>query len=229
MDQVASARILVLLTFRPEYSLPWTSRAKLTQITLSRLTRKQVEVMVEKVAGDKALPAEVTHQIVTKTDGVPLFVEELTKMVLESGLLREREGHYELMVQLLSLAIPATLHDSLMARLDRLARAKEVAQMGATIGRKLVMSYLTPSPFLTKRLYRATEPVSGSGTALPEGLRRRQVLLQACADSGHRLSLVAQEHEAAVISRLRRCWRSGFPRPLRPSLSCWPITTRRRV
>ena len=142
MDQAASARILVLLTFRPEYSLPWTSRANLTQITLSRLTRKQVEVMVEKVAGDKALPAEVTHQIVTKTDGVPLFVEELTKMVLESGLLREREGHYELMVQLLSLAIPATLHDSLMARLDRLPRVKEVAQMGATIGREFTYELL---------------------------------------------------------------------------------------
>ncbi|MBI2486824.1 MAG: AAA family ATPase [Deltaproteobacteria bacterium] len=142
VDQVAAARILTLLTFRPDFSPPWTSRSNLTQITLSRLTRKQVEVMVEKVAGDKALPAEVTHQIVTKTDGVPLFVEELTKMVLESGLLREREGRYEPMVQLLSLAIPATLHDSLMARLDRLPRVKELAQLGATIGREFTYELL---------------------------------------------------------------------------------------
>jgi predicted ATPase len=137
MDQAASARILVLLTFRPEYSLPWTSRANLTQITLSRLTRTQVEVMVEKVAGDKALPAEVTHQIVTKTDGVPLFVEELTKMVLESGLLREREGHYELMVQLLSLAIP---HVARLRRLNLIA-CPESKRFKWSIGREFTMSY----------------------------------------------------------------------------------------
>jgi predicted ATPase len=98
--------------------------------------------MIEKVAGDKALPAEVTHQVVAKTDGVPLFVEELTKMVLESGLLRERESRYELMVHLFSLAIPATLQDSLMARLDRLPTVKEVAQLGATLGREFTYELL---------------------------------------------------------------------------------------
>jgi predicted ATPase len=91
--------------------------------------------MVEQVAGGKALPAEVRQQIVAKTDGVPLFVEELTKMVLESELLREREDHYELTEPLPSLAIPTTLQDSLMARLDRLAAVKAVAQLGATLGR----------------------------------------------------------------------------------------------
>jgi predicted ATPase len=91
--------------------------------------------MVEGVAGGKALPAEVVRQLVTKTDGVPLFVEELTKMVLESGLLREREDSYELTGPLPPLAIPATLHDSLMARLDRLGTVKELAQLGATLGR----------------------------------------------------------------------------------------------
>lgn len=142
VDQVASTRILILLTFRQEFRPPWTSRSNLTQITLSRLTHKQVEVLVEKVAGDKALPADVTHQIVTKTDGVPLFVEELTKMVLESGLLREGESRYELMVHLFSLAIPATLHDSLMARLDRLPAVKEVAQLGSILGREFTYELL---------------------------------------------------------------------------------------
>src|SRR5262249_50101279 len=85
--------------------------------------------------GGKGLPAEVCQQVVAKTDGVPLFVEELTKMVLESGLLREQESHYELVGPLPPLAIPATPHDSLMARLDRLAAVKEVAQLGATLGR----------------------------------------------------------------------------------------------
>ena len=98
--------------------------------------------MVWRVAGGKALPPEVVEQIVAKTDGVPLFVEELTKTVLESGLLREGEDHYDLTGPLPPLAIPATLHDSLMARLDRLATVKAVAQLGATIGRTFAYELL---------------------------------------------------------------------------------------
>ena len=92
--------------------------------------------MVQRVTDSKALPAEVLHRLVATTDGVPLFVEELTKMVLESGLVKEREGQYELAGPVPALAIPATLHDSLMARLDRLGPAKQVAQLGATLGRE---------------------------------------------------------------------------------------------
>ena len=91
--------------------------------------------MLAAVTGGKKLPAEVIDQIITKTDGVPLFVEELTKMVLESGLLRDAGDRYELAGPLPPLAIPATLQDSLMARLDRLAQVKDVAQLGATLGR----------------------------------------------------------------------------------------------
>jgi predicted ATPase len=91
--------------------------------------------MVGRTAGSKGLPVEVVQEVVAKTDGVPLFVEELTKMVLESGLLRERDDRYDLTGALPPLAIPATLQDSLMARLDRLATVKEVAQLGATLGR----------------------------------------------------------------------------------------------
>ncbi len=135
MDQTPTARLLIVFTCRPEFHPPSALRAHLTHLTLSRLPRTQVEVMVERVAGGKALPAEVIQQVVAKTDGVPLFVEELTKMVLESDLLQEREDSYELMGPLPALAIPATLHDSLMARLDRLAPVKAVAQLGATLGR----------------------------------------------------------------------------------------------
>jgi predicted ATPase len=135
IDQGPTARILTLLVFRPEFRPPWGFRAHVTPMTLTRLPHQQTEALVERVVGGKGLPAEVRQQIVTKTDGVPLFVEELTKMVLESGLLRERGGAYELTGPLPSLAIPATLHDSLMARLDRLATVKEVAQLGATLGR----------------------------------------------------------------------------------------------
>src|SRR5439155_19671149 len=92
IDQAPTARILTLLTFRPEFSPPWGARSHLTQLTLSRLGHKQVEAMVTEVTGSKALPGEVVQQIVAKPDGVPLFLGELTKMVLESGLLREASG-----------------------------------------------------------------------------------------------------------------------------------------
>jgi predicted ATPase len=105
-------------------------------LTLSRLGRQHVEAIVEKVTHGKALPSEVLQQIVAKTDGVPLFVEELTKTVLESGLLKKENGHYVLTGPLPPLAIPTTLQDSLMARLDRMAPVKEIAQLGATLGRK---------------------------------------------------------------------------------------------
>jgi TOMM system kinase/cyclase fusion protein len=136
VDQGPTARILALWTFRPDFSPPWTGRAHVTQITLNRLPRRQAAEMTGRVAHGRALPAEVVEQVVAKTDGVPLFVEELTKMVLESGLLQEREEHYALRGPLPPLAIPATLHDSLMARLDRLATVKGLAQLGATLGRE---------------------------------------------------------------------------------------------
>jgi predicted ATPase len=136
VDQGPTARILALLTFRPDFSPPWTGRSHLTQVTVTRLPRRQAVEVIRHVAHGKALPPEVVEQIVAKTDGVPLFVEELTKMVLESGLLEEREDRYELTGSLPPLAIPATLHDSLMARLDRLVTVKSLAQLGATLGRE---------------------------------------------------------------------------------------------
>src|SRR6266498_2983413 len=136
VDQGPTARILTLLTFRPDFSPPWTGRAHLTQLTLPRLPRRQAVEMTGRVAHGKALPSEVVAQVVAKTDGVPLFVEELTKMVLESGLLQERAERYELMGPMPPLAIPATLHDSLMSRLDRLGTVKAMAQLGATLGRE---------------------------------------------------------------------------------------------
>src|SRR4029453_12238898 len=108
----------------------------LTQVTPPRLPRHQAAEMTDRVAHGQALPPEVVEQVVAKTDGVPLFVEELTKMVLESGLLQERAEHYELIGPLPPLAIPTTLHDSLMARLDPLATVKSLAQLGATLGRE---------------------------------------------------------------------------------------------
>ncbi len=128
LDQTPTTRLLALLTFRPEFTPPWSNRSHLSQLTLSRLEQGQIETMVAQVTGGTALPPEVVQQIVVKTDGVPLFVEELTKTVVEAV----GATH----VSSLQLAIPATLQDSLMARLDRLGPAKEIAQLGATIGRE---------------------------------------------------------------------------------------------
>jgi predicted ATPase len=136
IDQTPTVRMLTVLTFRPDFLPPWPTRSHMTPLTLNRLERPQVEALVKHLAGDKALPTEVIQQIVSKTDGVPLFVEELTKMVLESNMLRLVNGHYELNGPLTPLAIPATLQDSLMARLDRLSEVREVVQLGAVLGRE---------------------------------------------------------------------------------------------
>ncbi|MGE0827250.1 MAG: adenylate/guanylate cyclase domain-containing protein [Candidatus Binatia bacterium] len=131
VDQVPMTQLLTVLTFRLEFLPPWGNRSYLSQITLSRLGHTHIETMVAKVSGSQTLPADILQQIVAKTDGVPLFVEELTKAVLEAEAVGARRA-----VPLQTLGIPATLQDALMARLDRLGDAKEVAQLGATIGRE---------------------------------------------------------------------------------------------
>ena len=139
IDQTPTSRLFVLLTSRPEFTPPWGQHGHFSHLTLSRLGRRQVPQMIEQATRGKTLPPEVVQQIVAKTDGVPLFVEELTKMVVESGLLTETNGHYELSGPLPPLAIPSTLQDSLMARLDRLATTKEIAQVGATLGQRIFL------------------------------------------------------------------------------------------
>jgi predicted ATPase len=119
VERVRQLPVLALFTFRPEFELPWVGLPNVSTLTLGRLDRNDVESMVARVTGGRVLPAEVTEQIVVKTDGNPLFVEELTKAVLEAGILVEDAEGYRLNGPLPPLAIPATLHDSLMARLDR--------------------------------------------------------------------------------------------------------------
>jgi class 3 adenylate cyclase/tetratricopeptide (TPR) repeat protein len=142
IDRGARMRLCLLLTARPEFHSPWAMVAHFTTLTLRRLAPVEVGRLVTHMVGDKALPPAVLQEVVRKTDGVPLFVEELTKTVLESGLLEEQEDRYALPGPLPPLAIPATLHDALLARLDRLAAAKVVAQLGATIGRTFAYDVL---------------------------------------------------------------------------------------
>ena len=135
LDQDPPVPLLVVLVFRPEWQPPWNGSRDYSRITLAPLSREETTAMVTRVAGDKRMPEPVLQRLVANTDGNPLFVEELTKTVLETGVLREVEDRYEVAAPSLALAIPTTLHDSLIARLDRLGPAKSVAQLAAVLGR----------------------------------------------------------------------------------------------
>ena len=137
-----SLPVLLIVTFRPEFQPPWIGQPQVSMVALNRLDRQDRTVLVAQIAGGKTLPDEVVGQIVERADGVPLFVEELTKNVLESGLLREEPDRYVLDGVLAPFAIPTSLHDSLMARLDRLASVRLVAQIGAAIGREFPYALL---------------------------------------------------------------------------------------
>src|SRR5262249_54739838 len=140
VERVRQLPVLALFTFRPEFEAPWVGLPNVGTLTLGRLDRNEVESMVAKVTNGRMLPAEVMKQIVAKTDGNPLFVEELTKAVLEAGILVEDAEGYRLDGPLPPLAIPETLQDSLIARLDHLAAEKEIGQIGAAIGREFSYS-----------------------------------------------------------------------------------------
>ena len=136
IDQVPTSPLLMLLTCRPEFEAAWGVRSYLTYLTLNRLSHDDIEHLLHRLTQNKRLPPGLLQQLVEKTDGVPLFIEELTKSLLESGLVKEREDHYEWVHADTSLSVPTTLQDSLMARLDRLPTAKPVAQQAAVIGRQ---------------------------------------------------------------------------------------------
>jgi class 3 adenylate cyclase/tetratricopeptide (TPR) repeat protein len=156
LDWAPTSKVLAVFTFRPEFSPPWTGRTHMTQINLNRLTRRQALQMVDRLTGGKAMPEVVLSQVASKSDGVPLFVEELTRMVVESGLVKEVDDHYALTGPLPPLAIPSTLQDSLTARLDRLGSAREVAQLGAVLGRGFtyeLIQYVSPLNESTLRRY----------------------------------------------------------------------------
>jgi class 3 adenylate cyclase/tetratricopeptide (TPR) repeat protein len=213
VDQGPTARILALFTYRPDFRPPWTGRAHLTQVTLNRWPRRQAAELTGRVAHGKALPPEVVEQVVAKTDGVPLFVEELTKMVLESGLLQERPERYALTGPLPSLAIPTTLHDSLMARLDRRAAVKGLAQLGATLGREFAYELLQAvSPWDEDTLHRGLHQLVAAEFLYQQGLppqatyRFKHALIQDAAYQSLLKSSRQQHHH-----RIAQVLESRFP------------------
>jgi tetratricopeptide (TPR) repeat protein len=142
VERMHQLPVLALFSFRPEFEAPWVGLPNISNLALGRLDRHSVASLVTQVTAARMLPVEVMKQIIAKTDGNPLFIEELTKTVLEDGALIEVGGLYRPRGPLPPLAIPATLQDSLMARLDRLGPVKEIAQIGATIGREFSYSLM---------------------------------------------------------------------------------------
>src|SRR5208337_4813121 len=141
VDRIATLRVLLIVTFRPEFDPPWIGRPHVTALTINRLAQREVSAMIDRVVGNKLLPASIRQDIIERTDGIPLFVEEMTKAVLEAD--GESEARRTVgAIPSPALAVPASLHASLMARLDRLGSAKEVAQIGAAIGREFSQALL---------------------------------------------------------------------------------------
>jgi len=171
LDPTASARILFVITARPTFESNFSGHPVVTSLALNRLGRKQIHGMIEHTAKGKSLPMGLIDEIVAKTDGVPLFVEELTKTVLESGALIETDNAWILEGSLSQLAIPTSLHDSLMARLDRLNRVKDVAQTAACIGREFEYSLLaTISPLPENELRAALDQLIGAELVFRRGV-----------------------------------------------------------
>ena len=213
VDQGPTARILTLFTFRPDFPPPWTGRAHLTQVTVHRLPRRQAVEVIRQVAHGKALPPEVVEQIVAKTDGVPLFVEELTKMVLESGLLQERDERYAL------TGSPAPAgHSRHPARLAHGAAGSPGSGEGPgpTRGdpgaRVFLRAAARRGPVGGGDRAPGTAPVGGRGVPVPAGgAAAGHLHVQACAHPGRGLSVVAAEHPPAVPSA--HCPGVGGPVP----------------
>jgi class 3 adenylate cyclase/predicted ATPase len=212
IEHLSRLRVLLLVTTRPEFTPPWPSYPHLTTIPLSRLDRRYCAALVERVTGGKVLPKEVMDEIFARTDGVPLFIEELTKTVLEAGVLREGEERYELNVGRLH-TIPRTLHGSLLARLDRLGPSREIAQIGAVIGREFSYELLravaaTPESVLGAALDRlvASELVyRGDSPALTTYVFKHALIRDAAED------MLLRSRRKDLHDTIARALEEGFP------------------
>ena len=229
IDRVRGLRVLLIVTFRPDFDAPWVGRAYVTFLALNRLGEREILAMIEGVIGNKPLPANIRQDIIERTDGIPLFVEEMTKAVLEA----ESQGageHLAAAVPSSALAVPASLQASLMARLDRLGPAKELAQIGAAIGREFSLSLLaavmrkpeTDINSALDRLFHAgllfRQGVPPHATYLFK-LRwcRMRLTARCCANRDGRFMLASPKH-----------WRASSRRLSRTSPSCWRVTAQKQ-
>jgi class 3 adenylate cyclase/predicted ATPase len=228
VPQIQPLPILLVITFRPEFVPPWTGHTHITQLSLSRLSQRQATVLIEGLTAGRSLPPNVLAQILVKTDGVPLFLEELTKAVLESGLLEEAGDSLALCGPWSPLSIPTTLHDSLLARLDRLAPVKEVAQTGAVIGREFSRELLSavvqmPDEALDAALDQlvASQLVFRRGDALDATYTFKHALVR---DAAYQSLLRSRRRQ--LHSRVAQVLETQFPElaEAEPELLAWHYT-----
>ncbi len=197
VDRIQELPVLMVVTHRPEFDKHWEEYGHVTRHSLNRLSRRDGRELAERVTGGKALPENVLAQILESTDGVPLFVEELVKTVLESGVVREVGGQLKSESVLSPMAIPTTLRDSLMARLDRLSPVKEVAQAAACIGREFSSSLLA-SIISTDDLDEKLDQLVNAGLIFRRGsgVRTQYIFKHALVQDA--------AHESLLISRRKQ-------------------------
>ena len=214
VERMQALPILLIITHRPDFQAPWAGQPHVTTMTLNRLGRRERMALVDHVTGGKALPQALLDQIVERTDGVPLFVEELTKAVLESEQIHEDNDRYVLDQPMQQLAIPTTLQASLMARVDRLGSAREVLQIGAAIGREFSYELIAAvaglsDTVLQDALARLTEAELLFLRGTPPDA---DLCLQARAGAGHRLFHHAARPAPAASRRHRPGAGEALPR-----------------
>ena len=229
IDRLRTLGVLLIITYRPEFDPPWLGRPYVTALNLNRLGEREIAAMIDRVTGNKALPESIRQDIIERTDGIPLFVEEMTKAVLEAGT-DSAARQTVAAVPSPALAVPASLHASLMARLDRLGPAKEVAQIGAAIGREFSHGLLAavvrkPEAELQSALDRliAASLLFRQGTPPHATYLFKHALVQDAAygtllrEPDARSTPVSPKPSKANSRRLRRVgrrsWRITAPRP----------------
>ena len=211
VDRIKTLPVLLIVTFRPEFNAPWVGQSHVTSLTLNRLGEREAAAIIARLVGNKELPADVLAEIVERTDGIPLFVEEMTKAVLEA----ESEGAARRTVAAVpspALAVPASLHASLMARLDRLGPAKEVAQIGAAIGREFSHALLASVARKPEaELGSALDRLIAGWLAVPAGrAAARELPVQACPGAGRGLWHLLREPRRALHARIAETLESQF-------------------
>ena len=205
VDRIRSLRALLIVTFRPEFEPPWIGQPHVTALTLSPLAPREVSVLIDQIVGNKPLPANIRQDIIERTDGIPLFVEEMTKAVLEAEC-EDEARRTAALVPSPAMAVPPSLHASLMARLDRLGSAKELAQIGAAIGREFSHALLAAVGVQAGGKTRNGARQYHSGrSAVPAGCAaERDLFVQACPGTGRGLwSVAARAETRAPCSNCR--------------------------
>jgi predicted ATPase len=222
VDRARSFPLLLIVTFRPDLDPPWIGRSYVTALTINRLAQHDIEAMIDRVVGNKLVPPGIRKDIIERTDGVPLFVEEMTKAVLEAGSEQEAQ-RTAANVPSTAFAVPASLHASLMARLDRLGAAREVAQIGAAIGREF--SHALLAAVISKPeadLGSALERLIDAGLLFRQGVPPHVTYLS--STPSYRMRLTGRccgSNDARFMLALPKLSKAGSRRSPRPSPKSW--------